>query len=66
MKRVLDVHPVLGSGAWDKGMFMNGNSLLLLFSKSLQFDLEDVHTSRELEINRNILEVLCLRDFEWS
>lgn len=35
MKRVFDVYFVLGFGVWDKGMFMNGNSLLFLFLKSL-------------------------------
>lgn len=62
MKRLLGVHPFLGSGAREKEMFMSSSSPSLLFSNNLHFEWEDKHTSGQLEINRNILEGLCLMD----
>lgn len=44
-------------------MFMSSNSLSLLFSHNLQFDLEAVY-QQELGITVCILEDLCLRHFE--
>lgn len=56
MKHLLYAHPVLGSGAREKGKFMGTSVPSLLFSNDLHFDLEDRHTSRQLEINRDIFE----------
>lgn len=49
MEHLLNVHPLLGSRARKKGVFMGSSSPSLLYSNNLQFDLEDMHASRELD-----------------